>query len=93
MIGQRLVSLQHKQVGCSGPTEEGDGTAELTTPATSDFGVELIQLLHDAAIAHLSITQVAWETRAPAGQRRRGQLIAGGAERLERVDERSGHTH
>lgn len=85
-LARDWLACSSGKVGRSGPTEEGDGTAELTTPATSDFGVELVQLLHDAAEAHLPIAQVARETSAPAGQRRRQQLIAGGAGKKDYVE-------
>lgn len=83
------------QVDRSGRTEEGDGAAELTAPVTSDLDVELVQPLHDVAVAHLPVAHVAGETGAPVGQRRRGWslgpvVLVG---KTEQVEERSGHTH
>lgn len=78
------------QVDRSRRTEEGDGAAELTAPVTSDLDVELVQPLHDVAVAHLPVAHVAGETGAPAGQRRRGWSLApvvlvGKTEQVEEV--------
>lgn len=46
-------------------TEESDGIAQLTTPLSSRFGVQIVQTLHDVSITNFTVTKVTLETGAP----------------------------